>query len=589
MRDHANSEGLNRSKIDSGNSEVGDARRTIEAQVDRLVKKIADSVSLNSLLWRDPLRVLLMHPRPPLGLSEVHRCLRAASRRTRYDEQVVDHISKAVAAAKRAHGLADLLAPVRVVLAAFAGVISSRPHVSMLAVRQIIETAGLAPPLSLSFETCADRSLAPAISRKDAMLTVEKVVQSAVNVLLREQALGQTAFASWEKADILAGMEALWLAYTYCKLGSANASELSSQELRADWERCGAPLWRQLDKACRLAHLVTSGEPYVDKTPEFVRLGLALKSTVPSMVASDWAVVAPSIDSLTHIVCRAAIPYSSDKHDTEEIARHRVLEAPLPVVPMPPLQFIESSRAALLAEFPWAATAVEVIFGDLLGRANLGVRDLTLPATLLVGLPGAGKSRLARRIAEVLDLARLDVSLAGTSDTKIIGGTSRGWASGRPSDLASLLARRRTASALVLLDEIDKASDHHREGGGICAYLLALLEPETASRHYDSYLKTECDFSKVSWLCTANTLSGITKPLQSRLRILAVPQPQARHFPAVSRGVIAELETRWQLPTGSLPSADKLGIDWTRLTSARQVRIAMETSIGHWARSMVKH
>jgi hypothetical protein len=574
-------------------------RRTIAAQVGRLIDRMTAVVSLRSLHWQEPLRVLLTHPRPPAEVQAFHKRMRAACRRTRYDEQFVDQLKKAGDATLQSHELGQLLSPIRLVLTAAMGALSARPRVSMIAARQIIQTTGLPEPLPLSFATTPERCYSLEVLRGEATTTVAIVVQQAVSTLLREQALGREGFASWDRRDIIAGLEALWLAYTYCECGTAESDKLSAEDLLRDWERCGAPLWQRLDDTCRLMHASVGHGPYSDKAHDAGRLSLAVSTAAvakadppfasSSPYPSDSPVASPPADGLTHVVCRTPIPSSSDKQDKEEIARHRILETPLPVVPMPSLQSLESSRATLLAEFPWASATVEVIFDDLLGRANLGVRELTLPPTLLVGLPGAGKSRLARRIAEILDLARLDIALAGTSDTKIIGGTSRGWASGRPSDLASLLARRRTASAIVLLDEIDKASDSHRAGGGICAYLLGLLEPETAARHYDPFLKVECDYSRVAWLCTANALSSIPKPLQSRLRILVVPQPKAQHFAAVSGGVVAELEQRWQLPAGTLPPVGDLRIDWARLGSARQVRVATEASIGDWARSVVKH
>lgn len=363
--------------------------------------------------------------------------------------------------------------------------------------------------------------------------------------------------------------------------------------MRSDFERCGAPLWKQLDTLIAKSSRVTGEWAGLNTSADFARLALSV-GTAPGedlweMEGATETARSVAVGSPTHVVCRSVIPASSEKYDKEEIERHRLLEKPLALVAMPPPSSLQQSRQQLLDEFAWAGDAVHIIFDDLLGRANIGVQDLTMPATLLIGLPGAGKSRLARRIAEELNLPRLDVSLSGTSDTKLLGGTSRGWASGRPSDLASLIVRERNASALVMLDEIDKAHDAHRAGGGIAAYLLPLLEPETACRHYDSFLKTECDFSKVSWICTANTLSGISKPLQSRLRILLIPQPRREDLPNVCAAVVTELEQRWQVPAGTIPSAEELAFDMTHLTSARQARVATEAAVSLWARSVVRH
>ena len=426
-----------------------------------------------------------------------------------------------------------------------------------------------------------------------AQVDVAGSVQRAVNVLLEERATGSAAFAAWSYEDLLSGLKALWLAYTYCSVGTASSVCLKTEDLRSDFDRCGAPLWKQLDTLIERTSRMTGEWAALNTRADFARLTLSVGTArdEDTWAAEDDEEQLPdaSLSGLTHIVCRSAIPASSEKYDKEEIERHRLLEKPLALAAMPSTTSLLRSMDQLHSEFPWAAAAIHIIFDDLLGRANLGVQDLTMPATLLIGLPGAGKSRLARRIAEELGLPRLDVSLSGTSDTKLLAGTSRGWASGRPSDLASLIVREETASALVMLDEIDKAHDGHREGGGIAAYLLPLLEPETACRHYDSFLKTECDFSKVSWLCTANTLRGLSKPLQSRLRIVLVPQPRREDLPSVCAAVIADLEQRWQVPTGTIPSVGELAFDMTRLTSARQARAATEAAVSLWARSVVRH
>ena len=576
---------------------VQENKSRLEQRIERLLLEMSNTVtSVGADQWRDQLKLLLSHPKPPKGLENFHRAMRIAIARTRRDERFVDLVLEAVAASERYRRLDDYLAPIRLALLSFVSRISRRPSVMMSAVERLVRQSGAKVPLQISCWPLDPHVQSRSGDKKyalSALVDVASSVQRTVNVLLEERATGLAAFAAWSYEDRLAGLKALWLAYSCCSVGTASSDCLNTEDLRKDFERCGAPLWKQLDALVAKASRATGEWAALNTRADFARLALSVGTDrdADAWTAEDVGdqVAEASTEGLTHVVCRNPIPASSEKYDKEEIERHRLLEQPLALAAMPSTTSLLRSLDQLQTEFPWADAAIQIIFDDLLGRANLGVQDLTMPATLLIGLPGAGKSRLARRIAEVLDLPRLDVSLSGTSDTKLLAGTSRGWASGRPSDLASLMVREETASALVMLDEIDKAHDGRREGGGISAYLLPLLEPETACRHYDSFLKTECDFSKVSWLCTANTLSGLSKPLQSRLRIVLVEQPRRKDLPSVCAAVISDLEQRWQVPTGTLPSVGELDFNMARLSSARQARAATEAAVTSWARSVVRH
>jgi hypothetical protein len=590
---HSRSED-NRTPVRPAKPTAGGQRRRLDGRIERLMGVMSELVRAGPCLWKESLRVLLTHSRPPNALKEFHKHMRAAVARAQYDEDFIDRILSAIDAADRARGLGDLLAPIRAVLISFVGAVSRRPSVLMAMAGRLIAGTGVELPPYLSFSTFDGKGRSLPLEKVDATLNIRVCVERAVQFLLGERARGSVAFSTWSDAERLAGLEALWLAYTYSEVGTANRGQLKQKDLQRDLERFGNPLWKQLDAAIRDS-ASERGEPgRRDLDAALGRLSLSVETgqAVSPPEAGDAVASAldrPDLSLLSQVVCRGAIPASSDKQDIQEIARHRVLEEALPVALMPAVKSLEATFARLVTEFPWASGSLAAVFDDLLGRANLGVRSLTLPATLFVGQPGAGKSRLARRIAEELGLPRLDVSLSGNSDTKLLGGTSRGWGSGRPSDLASLMAREQSASALVMLDEIDKARDHHHRGGGITDYLLPLLEPETASRHYDSFLKTECDFSMVSWICTANTLSGLSKPLLSRLRILLMPQPRRKDLPAVCAGVISEFERNWQMPTGTIPTASELGLDLAHLSSARQVRVATQAAVSHWARSIVRH
>jgi hypothetical protein len=100
-----------------------------------------------------------------------------------------------------------------------------------------------------------------------------------------------------------------------------------------------------------------------------------------------------------------------------------VINGALPLVEVPPLDQV---RKALVFEFPYASEVIDFALADLVGHATVRLRPL-----LLVGDPGGGKSRFARRLGEVLGISvwREDASRA---DGAVFAGTDRRWYSAEP-------------------------------------------------------------------------------------------------------------------------------------------------------------
>jgi len=101
-----------------------------------------------------------------------------------------------------------------------------------------------------------------------------------------------------------------------------------------------------------------------------------------------------------------------------------VVNVALPLVQAPALY---QARNTLLFEFPYATEVIDFALADLVGRETVHLRPL-----LIVGEPGGGKSRFARRLGDVLGVAvwRSDAS---RSDGASFGGTDRRWYSAEPS------------------------------------------------------------------------------------------------------------------------------------------------------------
>jgi ATP-dependent Lon protease len=111
----------------------------------------------------------------------------------------------------------------------------------------------------------------------------------------------------------------------------------------------------------------------------------------------------------------------------------------LPLVEVPPLHQV---RNTLIFEFPYAVNIIDLALADLVGRSTIRLRPL-----LLVGDPGGGKSRFARRLGEVLGLSvwREDASRA---DGAVFAGTDRRWYSAEPCHPFLAIAAARIANPL---------------------------------------------------------------------------------------------------------------------------------------------
>lgn len=146
-----------------------------------------------------------------------------------------------------------------------------------------------------------------------------------------------------------------------------------------------------------------------------------------------------------------------------------VFNIPVPMVGTPALDPV---RTILMSEFSCAREVTDAAFADLIGRPTIRLRLL-----LLIGDPGGGKLRFARRLGELLGLSiwRVDAS---QSDGATLGGTERRWHSAECCHSLLAIAHGKTADPLVLLDELEKAATRNDNGGcGIACSVCSSSRP----------------------------------------------------------------------------------------------------------------
>jgi hypothetical protein len=144
---------------------------------------------------------------------------------------------------------------------------------------------------------------------------------------------------------------------------------------------------------------------------------------------------------------------------------------------------------------------------------------------LLDGPKGTGKSAFARSLADVLDTYYEYVNLSSTSMGGVLTGTTSKWGNGSPGRIFSVLARSDTASPVILLDEIEKASTDTQfpvEGP-----LLAILEPQTSREFRDEYGNLEFDASRIIYIATSNDKSRLSDPVKSRFDAFSIGYPNS--------------------------------------------------------------
>ncbi|WP_096785924.1 AAA family ATPase [Rhodobacter sp. CZR27] len=258
---------------------------------------------------------------------------------------------------------------------------------------------------------------------------------------------------------------------------------------------------------------------------EHLELHVALSRDVRQRIARRAACIAARADRLS--------PLHRLKREQRE--RFEGLRNGVDLVALASEHRADEIAAALHAEFPWMGPANEAILHEMRRSVQSGEAGLRLPPMLLDGPPGIGTSRWARWLAGLIRVP--DLIFESTTENASFGlvGSQRGWGNAVPGRLVNLILTRLVANPVVVVDEVEKASEARTTQGRVFSLtdaLLPLFEPLSARRWTCPYYEVVFDMGWIIWVLTCNDWRGLPEPLLSRCPPIRLDSPSRDHLVA---------------------------------------------------------
>lgn len=368
-------------------------------------------------------------------------------------------------------------------------------------------------------------------------------------------------------------------------LGKKVAALLVAEAMRQHLERLDTNPWRQPPDAADIMRMRRRLHGWFDICPINnlffeARDGTALLGRAVSKVGLENGYSIVPVD---------AIP-EGGRWGKEIAQRYNGLTRPLTLkVPLLPPDHLE---LALNHEMPSFSSVAAAVADDLRLQSAGNLPIARFRPLLLLGKPGIGKTRFARRLASLLGVPFRMIAAAG-AQTPDLTGLTRIYDSTQAGLIPRTMLETGVANPIILVDEIDKARSLGREAR-LQDALLPMIDSETAPQVPDECLSSTVNMAHVSWILTANEIGNLSSPLLDRVRIFDVLAPDIEHLPIIIHGMLEDIARDFSIPSGSLPelppeTIQELLTVYRRGASIRAIKRAVIAAVSVSTRTTPDH